>query len=65
MVCARCALWNAAVVDGGVNLETIGRCAKAGAGLFVIGTAPVRASQLPRAFRGVDEDRESSVGVKV
>ena len=26
-------------VDGGVDLETIGRCAEAGAGLFVTGTA--------------------------
>ncbi len=26
-------------VDGGVNLETIGRCAEAGANLFVVGTA--------------------------
>jgi len=26
-------------VDGGINPETIGRCAQAGAGLFVVGTA--------------------------
>ena len=26
-------------VDGGVNAQTIGRCARAGAGLFVVGTA--------------------------
>jgi len=37
-------------VDGGVNLDTIGRCAQAGANLFVTGTALLKAADYRKRF---------------
>ncbi len=42
-------------VDGGVNHETIGRCAQAGAELFVVGSAIFRAKAYGPAVRDLAE----------
>jgi ribulose-phosphate 3-epimerase len=52
-------------VDGGVNLETIGRCAEAGAGLFVTGTALLGHHDYRARFAELTAIAQAGVGVKV
>jgi ribulose-phosphate 3-epimerase len=42
-------------IDGGVNQETIGACAEAGAELFVVGSAIFRNGDYTEAVRGLTE----------
>ncbi|MGO8747976.1 MAG: ribulose-phosphate 3-epimerase [Thermoguttaceae bacterium] len=52
-------------VDGGVDLETIGPCAGAGADLFVTGTALLRHRDYRERFAELTAGAQAGVGVRV
>jgi ribulose-phosphate 3-epimerase len=52
-------------VDGGVNLETIGSCAEAGADLFVIGSALFSQNDYGRSIQAMTELAKSAKEVRV
>jgi ribulose-phosphate 3-epimerase len=49
-------------VDGGIGAETVGRCAEAGASLFVAGSAVFGASDAAAAVRGIAEAAAAKAG---
>jgi ribulose-phosphate 3-epimerase len=49
-------------VDGGIGAETVGRCAEAGASLFVAGSAVFGASDAAAAVRGIAEASAAKAG---
>jgi len=52
---ARCGDDVALAVDGGVNQETIGACAQAGADFFVVGSAIFRSGDYARSIRSLTQ----------
>jgi ribulose-phosphate 3-epimerase len=49
-------------VDGGIGAETVGRCAEAGASLFVAGSAVFGAADAAAAMRGIAEAAAAKAG---